>query len=258
MQQIAEWLDKLGLSEHTERFVENKIDVAVLPLLTDEDLKEIGIPLGHRRKILAAINQSTRATQSTPVPEPTPNVAPKSRDAAERRYTTVLFSDLVGSTALSTRMDPEDLREVISAYQACVANVVRRFDGFVAKYMGDGVLVYFGYPEAHEDDPERAVRAGLELVGSVARLKTHLPLQNFYPCRPVWVSRVDWSWSVTLSVPVPRKNRPLWGKRRIWQLDCRALLSRTPWSSQRVRTNCSVTCSSIMSRGCNSPDNSDI
>ena len=101
MQQIAEWLDKLGLSEHTERFVENKIDVAVLPLLTDEDLKEIGIPLGHRRKILAAINQGTRATQSTPVPEPTPNVAPKSRDAAERRYTTVLFSDLVGSTAFS-------------------------------------------------------------------------------------------------------------------------------------------------------------
>jgi hypothetical protein len=177
MRQIAEWLDKLGLSEHTERFVANKIDVAVLPLLTDEDLKEIGIPLGHRRKIHAAINQGARATQSTPVAEPTPNVAPKSRDAAERRYTTVLFSDLVGSTALSTRMDPEDLREVTSVYQTCVANVVRRFDGFVAKYMGDGVLVYFGYPEAHEDDPERVVRAGWELVGSVARLKTHSPLQ---------------------------------------------------------------------------------
>jgi class 3 adenylate cyclase/predicted ATPase len=178
MRQIAKWLDELGLSEHTERFVENKIDVAVLPLLTDEDLKEIGVPLGHRRKILAAINQGTRATQSTPVAEPRPNAAPKSRDLAERRYMTVLFSDLVGSTALSTRMDPEDLREVISAYQTCVADVVSRFGGFVAKYMGDGVLVYFGYPEAHEDDPERAVRAGLDLVASIARLKSHSPLQT--------------------------------------------------------------------------------
>jgi class 3 adenylate cyclase/predicted ATPase len=178
MRQIAEWLDELGLSEHTERFVENKIDVAVLPLLTDEDLKEIGVPLGHRRKILAAINQGTRATRPTPVAEPRPNAAPKSRDLAERRYMTVLFSDLVGSTALSTRMDPEDLREVISAYQTCVADVVSRFGGFVAKYMGDGVLVYFGYPEAHEDDPERAVRAGLDLVASIARLKSHSPLQT--------------------------------------------------------------------------------
>jgi class 3 adenylate cyclase len=178
MQQIAEWLDELGLSEHTERFVENKIDVAVLPLLTDEDLKEIGIPLGHRRKILAAINQGTRSVQPTPVVEPAPTAEPKRPDAPERRYMTVLFSDLVGSTALSARMDPEDLREVISAYQTCVAEAVNRFGGFVAKYMGDGVLVYFGYPEAHEDDPERAVRAGLELVSAVARLTTHSPLQT--------------------------------------------------------------------------------
>ena len=91
---------------------------------------------------------------------------------------TVLFSDLVGSTALSASRDPEDLREVISADQTCVADIVRRFDGFVAKYMGDGVLVYFGYPEAHEDDPERAVRAGLELVSAVGNLKTHPRLQT--------------------------------------------------------------------------------
>ena len=89
---------------------------------------------------------------------------PKTRDTAERRQVTVIFSDLVGSTALSARMDPEDLREVISAYQKCVAETVQRFGGFVAKYMGDGVLVYFGYPQAHEDDAERAVRAGLELI----------------------------------------------------------------------------------------------
>ena len=103
---------------------------------------------------------------------------PKPQDTAERRQVTVMFSDLVGSTALSARMDPEDLREVISAYQKCVAETVQRFGGFVAKYMGDGVLVYFGYPQAHEDDAERAVRAGLELVAAVSGLKTHAPLQT--------------------------------------------------------------------------------
>ena len=103
---------------------------------------------------------------------------PRHQDTAERRQVTVMFSDLVGSTALSARMDPEDLREVISAYQKCVAETVRRFGGFVAKYMGDGVLVYFGYPQAHEDDAERAVRAGLELIAAVAGLKTRAPLQT--------------------------------------------------------------------------------
>src|SRR5215475_11602727 len=103
-------------------------------------------------------------------------VAPQ--ETAERRQVTVMFSDLVGSTALSARMDPEDLREVISAYQKCVAEVVQRFGGFVAKYMGDGVLVYFGYPQAHEDDSERAVRAGLELIRAVSGLKPSAPLQT--------------------------------------------------------------------------------
>ena len=103
------------------------------------------------------------------------------RDTAERRQVTVMFSDLVGSTALSARMDPEDLREIISAYQKCVAETVRRFDGFVAKYMGDGVLIYFGYPQAHEDDAERAVRAGLELVAAVTALKSRVASAN--PCR---------------------------------------------------------------------------
>ena len=102
----------------------------------------------------------------------------KPHNFAERRQVTVMFSDLVGSTALSARMDPEDLREVISAYQKCVAETVRRFDGFVANYIGDGVLIYFGYPEAHEDDAERALRAGLELVAAVSGLKAHEPLQT--------------------------------------------------------------------------------
>ena len=176
MQQIADWLQKLGLGQYAQRFAENEIDVSVLPHLTDQDLKDIGVPLGPRRKILAAITAETGTTNATP--EPAASIEPKAQDTAERRQVTVMFSDLVGSTALSARMDPEDLREVISAYQKCVAETVQRFGGFVAKYMGDGVLIYFGYPQAHEDDAERAVRAGLELVAAVGALKTHAPLQT--------------------------------------------------------------------------------
>ena len=176
MQQIADWLEKLGMSEYAQCFAENKIDVSVLRHLTDQDLKDINVPLGHRRKMLAAIAELQGATPSKP--EPVAGVDPKPHDAAERRQVTVMFSDLVGSTALSARMDPEDLREVISAYQKCVTEIVQRFGGFVAKYMGDGVLVYFGYPQAHEDDAERAVRAGLELVAAVGQLKTHAVLQT--------------------------------------------------------------------------------
>ena len=176
MQQIADWLKTLGMSEYAERFVDNKIDISVLPHLTDQDLKDIGVPLGHRRKMLAAINQGAESIRL--LAEATTGVAPKTQEASERRQVTVMFSDLVGSTALSARMDPEDLREIISVYQTCVAVAVRCFDGFIAKYMGDGVLVYFGYPEAHEDDPERAVRAGLELVAAVSNLKTHATLQT--------------------------------------------------------------------------------
>ena len=176
MQQIADWLQKLGLGQYAQRFAENEIDISVLPHLTDQDLKDIGVPLGPRRKILAAITAETGTTNATP--EPAASIEPKTQDTAERRQVTVMFSDLVGSTALSARMDPEDLREVISAYQKCVAETVQRFGGFVAKYMGDGVLIYFGYPQAHEDDAERAVRAGLELVAAVGGLKTHAPLQT--------------------------------------------------------------------------------
>jgi len=126
--------------------------------------------------MLAAIRELSGPTPATT--EPAAQVEPKPQDTAERRQVTVMFADLVGSTALSARMDPEDLREVISAYQKCVAETVRRFGGFVAKYMGDGVLVYFGYPQAHEDDAERAVRAGLELVTSVAALKAPASLKT--------------------------------------------------------------------------------
>jgi class 3 adenylate cyclase len=174
-QQVADWLDSLGMPEYAERFAENKIDVSVLRHLTDQDLKDVGVALGHRRKMLAAISELTGTDGAVP----TVAVAePKAQDTAERRQVTVMFSDLVGSTALASRMDPEDLREVISSYQKCAADTVGRFDGFVAKYMGDGVLVYFGYPQAHEDDAERAVRAGLELVAAVRELETRVSLQT--------------------------------------------------------------------------------
>ena len=176
MQAIADWLEKLGMSEYAQRFAENGIDLSVLPDLTDQDLKDLGVALGHRRKMLRAPSGSlSGAVLAAPQPAPT---EPKPQDTAERRQVTVMFSDLVGSTALSARMDPEDLREVISAYQKCVAETVQRFGGFVAKYMGDGVLVYFGYPQAHEDDAERAVRAGLELIAAVGALKAAAPLQT--------------------------------------------------------------------------------
>src|SRR5271169_2227138 len=161
---IAAWLRGLGLERYEVAFRDNEIDWEVLPKLTSEDLKEIGVvAIGHRRKLLAAI--AALRSEVSPVPE---TAAPA--EAAERRQLTVMFCDLVGSTELSARLDPEDLREVIGAYHRTVADVVSSIDGFVAKYMGDGVLAYFGYPRAHEDDAERAVRAGLGLIDAVGRL----------------------------------------------------------------------------------------
>jgi len=161
MREIADWLEKLGMSEYAQRFAENRIDFSVLPDLTDQHLRDLGIALGDRLKLLRAIREFGGAPQ---ISAKHSSPEPKIQELAERRQVTVLFSDLVGSTALSARMDPEDLREVISAYQKCVAEMVQRFESFVAKYLGDGVLVYFGYPEAHEDDAERAVRAGLGIA----------------------------------------------------------------------------------------------
>jgi class 3 adenylate cyclase len=140
---VGRWLRGLGLGQYESAFRENEIDDTVLPTLTAEDLKEIGVgPVGHRRKLLDAIALMSGDT-ATKAPPEAPSTFPKlAQDTAERRQVTVMFSDLVGSTALSARMDPEDLRDVISAYQKCVAEVVQRFGGFVAKYMGDGVLVY--------------------------------------------------------------------------------------------------------------------
>jgi class 3 adenylate cyclase/predicted ATPase len=174
---LGGWLRSLGLEQYEAAFRQNAIDDTVLHDLTEDHLREIGIPLGARLKLLKAIAALRARAEAT---APSADVAPPGPpiDAAERRQVTVMFSDLVGSTALSARLDPEDLREVIAAYHKCVAEIVRRFGGFVAQYLGDGVLVYFGYPQAHEDDAERSVRAGLELVAAVGGLKTRASLQT--------------------------------------------------------------------------------
>jgi class 3 adenylate cyclase len=170
------WLDGLGLGQYASVFTENAIDLEVLPELTEADLESLGVLLGHRKKILKAIaGLSIGADGATARPEvsrtsgtqePPPTVS-----EAERRQLTVMFCDLVGSTALSQRLDPEDLREVMRRYQDAVTGAVTRYEGYVAKFLGDGVLAYFGWPQAHEDQAERAVRAGLDAVAAVAKLK---------------------------------------------------------------------------------------
>ncbi|MBR0754582.1 AAA family ATPase [Bradyrhizobium jicamae] len=163
MQQIADWLEQLGLGQYALRFAENGIDFSVLPELTDQDLERLGVLLGHRRKMLRVIAE---LNQSELVAEPA-----RQHDA-ERRHVTVMFCDLVGSTALSTRLDPEDMWEVIRAYRAACARVIATYDGIIARFVGDGILAYFGYPRAHEDDAERAVRAGLDIVAAIRSLDT--------------------------------------------------------------------------------------
>jgi class 3 adenylate cyclase/predicted ATPase len=162
--EVADWLRGLGLGQYEAAFRENAIEAEVLPDLTDGDLVQLGVLLGHRKRLLKAI-----ANLGAPSPEAAPPIGAPA-DAAERRQLTVMFSDLVGSTALSSRLDPEDMRRVIRAYQDAVSGVVARYDGFVAKFMGDGVLAYFGFPRAHEDDAARAVHAGLEIAAVVSGL----------------------------------------------------------------------------------------
>jgi class 3 adenylate cyclase/predicted ATPase len=170
MQSIAEWLEELGLGEYAQRFVENGIDFSVVGHLSDQDLKDLGVLLGHRRKLQVAIAGLPDAAPAPPKTAAAPVTKPE--DVAERRHLTVMFCDLVGSTALSAQLDPEDLRGIIATYHRCCTELVERNGGFVAKYMGDGVLAYFGYPQAHEHDAENAVRAGLALVEGVPTLNT--------------------------------------------------------------------------------------
>ena len=168
---IAEWLESIGLGEYAQRFAENAIDRSTLRDLTEHDLKDLGVLLGHRRKLLRAIAE---LDETIPIAPASPVTKPEREpsDEAERRHLTVMFCDLVGSTALSARLDPEDMRTLIGEYHSRVTEVISRYQGNIARYMGDGVLVYFGYPQAHEDDVEQAVRASLALVNAVAKLPT--------------------------------------------------------------------------------------
>jgi class 3 adenylate cyclase/predicted ATPase len=167
MYEITGWLKKIGLEQYAQLFAENGIDFSVLPDLTDQDLEKLGVLLGHRRKMLRAIAEleASASFDKAPLESARP-------DDIERRHLTVMFCDLVGSTELSARLDPEDLRTVVKAYHRCCAELIAKSGGFVAKYMGDGVLAYYGYPEAHEEDAERAVRAGLAVIEAVAKLDT--------------------------------------------------------------------------------------
>ena len=174
---VGGWLRSLGLSQYETLFRQNDIDAEVLSELTDGDLEKFGVSFGHRKRLLKAIASlgSTEAAAKPANPVPLQTFP----DAAERLQLTVVFCDLVGSTAMSARLDPEDMREVVGSYQRLCADLMAKAGGFVAKYMGDGVLTYFGYPQAHEHDAECAVQAGLALAEAMPKLKTAagVPLQ---------------------------------------------------------------------------------
>jgi class 3 adenylate cyclase len=165
---VERWLEGLGLGEHATLFAENRIDFRVLPELTDEDLRELGIVLGDRKVFMKAV----RGLIQEP---PAPVAEPVSSDA-ERRRLTVMFCDLMGSTELSQKLDPEDYRDLLTAFQDACSDAVKRHQGHVAKHLGDGLLAYFGYPQAHEDDAEQAVRAGLAVVAAVGKIDGGEPL----------------------------------------------------------------------------------
>src|SRR4051812_20754868 len=175
---VGEWLKSLGLEQYETAFQENAVDAETLPTLTAQELKDIGVSsIHHRRRLLEAIAvlclkavpDEPSAQVSSPPALADPTAQPyASESTAERRPLSVMFCDLIGSTALSARLDPEDLRDVIRSYQARVATTIQQFNGFIARYVGDGVLIYFGWPEAHETDAERAVRAGLAVAAAVS------------------------------------------------------------------------------------------
>jgi class 3 adenylate cyclase/predicted ATPase len=169
MTDLQHWLEEIGLAQYGDLFVKNDIDWEVLPDLTEQDLEKLGFSLGHRKKLIKAIQASRAAPQSSTRSAET-RLTSTATATAERRHLTVLLCDLVGSTSLSTRLDPEDLGKILSEFQRCCDNAIRRYDGRIGRLMGDGVLAYFGFPTAHEDDAERAVRAALEVVESVSAL----------------------------------------------------------------------------------------
>ena len=174
---LASWLESIGLGKYAWVFSQNRIDLDVLPRLTENDLKDLGLPVGDRRRLQAAtelLPTNKPLAKSNELPAEKPKAQPND---AERRQVTVLFCDLVGSTALAARHDPEDVRAILRAYQNVSAGSIARYDGYLAKFMGDGVYAYFGYPQAHEDDAERAINAGLALIEAVGALKYDLAVR---------------------------------------------------------------------------------
>lgn len=167
MRGVTEWLESIGLSEYAQRFGENGIELSVVRDLTDQDLKELGVLLGHRRKLLRAIAELEDAAKPQPA-----KTAPEPSQAGEgeRRHLSVMFCELVHSTAIAARLDPEDMRALIGAYHGCIAEVIGHYSGTIARYLSESALVYFGFPQAHEDDAERAVRAALALIDAVANI----------------------------------------------------------------------------------------
>ncbi|MBO9412541.1 MULTISPECIES: adenylate/guanylate cyclase domain-containing protein [unclassified Ruegeria] len=170
--EVGTWLQELGMGQYTDAFRQNDVDARALPLLTNDDLKEIGVSLGHRKILLAAIQEFDQQDHvDSSATSLLPDQAVKN-DEAERRHLTVFFADLVGSTELTNQLDPEDMRLLLQTYQDAVAGAVSRYGGFVAKYLGDGLLVFFGWPRAFEDHALRAVKAGLEAISRVQKLRT--------------------------------------------------------------------------------------
>ena len=240
--EIGDWLRGLDLSQYEAAFRENSIDFDVLRKLTPEDLKDLGvISVGHRRRLLAAIEELSSAGIATSAVAQSAAAAMVEATAAERRYLTVMFVDLVGSTALAARLDPEDVRDVFAAYHKCCAGVIASNCGFVAKYMGDGVLAYFGYPQAHEQDAENAVRASLAIVAATPKLNTGAAPRCMCGSE---LRRASW-WSAIFLGPERRRSAASSATLRTSRRGCRGSPSPTAWSSPRARESFSAISSSL-------------
>ncbi|MBS1236389.1 MAG: adenylate cyclase, partial [Proteobacteria bacterium] len=180
MRTVKQWLDELGLPQYAELFADNDVDFEALCLLTDAELEKVGVSLGHRKKLLKALGELGERRAPAPGTELVgPNLGPPdaSSSEAERRQLTVMFCDLVGSTELSTKLDPEQLRDLMQAYQCACREAIEHYEGHIAQYLGDGLMVYFGWPRAHEDDAVRAIRAGLEVTQAISELQTSVPMR---------------------------------------------------------------------------------
>jgi class 3 adenylate cyclase len=230
---IANWLSELGLERYEAAFRENDVTASLLPRLTAEDLKDLGIhSVGHRRRLLDAIAKLRRSSELSEADDPETGGAVavdligSVQRPAERRQLIVMFCDVIDSTELSARLDPEDLSAVIRGYQSCVATTIARFGGFIARYVGDGILIYFGWPEAREIDAERAVRAALAVIGAIGdavvigeQLRVRIGIATGL---------------VVVGEPIgsgDARQQTLSAKLRMSRLVCRQWQSQIPWSS---------------------------